>query len=66
MNINIEAKLIMQRYYEGGKIESITAFGISFKCNNKDDSTSIVIWMGSGVFLWWGSIRVDSTRMFYV
>lgn len=43
MNINIEAKLIMQRYYEGGKIESITAFGISFKCNNKDDSTSIVI-----------------------
>ncbi len=43
MNINIEAKLIMQRYYEGGKIESTIAFGISFKCNDKDDLTSITV-----------------------
>jgi hypothetical protein len=66
LNINIEVKLIMHKYYEGGKIESIIAFGISFECNNKDDSTSINVSMGSGVFLWWGSIIMDSTRVFYV
>ncbi len=54
----------MHKYYEGGKIESIIAFGISFECNNKDDSTSINVSMGSGVFLWWGSIIMDSTRVF--
>jgi hypothetical protein len=30
-------------YDEGGNFESIIAFGISFKCNNKDDSTSISV-----------------------